>query len=76
VSEKRPRSVVKSALNLFDFLYQEYFRARLAEMQKQLMLSAQIPEAKDISDPVGSADRDSGVGDDRTTAATQSERAV
>ena len=52
---------------LLDFLYQEYCRARLAEMRKQLLLSAQIPEALDVSNPVGSAGRDGGFGDDRTT---------
>jgi hypothetical protein len=54
---------------ILDFLYREYCRARLAEMRKQLLLvSAEshiVPEAKcDV--PSGSADRDSGFGDDRT----------
>jgi hypothetical protein len=54
---------------LFDFLYQEYCRARLAEMRKQLWLSAQsldIPEARDVSNPVGSTDRESRFGDETT----------
>ena len=50
---------------LLDFLYQEYCRARLAEMRKQLLLSAQNSEARDVNDPVGHADRD--CDDDRTT---------
>lgn len=50
---------------LFDFLYQEYCHARLAEMRKQLLLSAQNPEARDVSDPIGYADLDSD--DDRTS---------
>ena len=51
---------------IFDFFYKEYCRARLAEMRKQLWLSAQsleIPEARDVSN--GSVDRD-GVSDDGT----------
>jgi len=61
---------------IFDFLYREYCRARLAEMRKQLLLvSAErhmVPEANcDVSDPGGSAGRDSGFGDDGT--ATQHE---
>ena len=61
---------------IFDFLYREYCRARLAEMRKQLLLvSAErhtVPEAHcDVSDPGDTAGRDSGVGDDRT--ATQHE---
>ena len=56
---------------IFDFLYREYCRARLAEMRKQLLLvSAQshmVPEANcNVSDPSESADRDSGFGDDKT----------
>jgi len=58
---------------IFDFLYREYCRARLAEMRKQLLLvSAQshmIPEAN--CDPSDSASQDNGFGDDET--ATQHE---
>jgi hypothetical protein len=57
---------------IFDFLYREYCRARLAEMRKQLLLSAEsqvVPEANcDVSDPSDPDGRDSGVGDDRTAA--------
>jgi hypothetical protein len=60
---------------IFDFLYREYCRARLAEMRKQLLVSAashEVPEANcDVSHPGGSAGQDSGFGDDRT--ATQHE---
>ena len=47
---------------IFDFLYQEYCRARLAEMRKQLLLLS--PQNVEIPD-VDSADRDS-LSDDRT----------
>ena len=55
---------------IFDFLYREYCRARLAEMRKQLLLvsaeSHDVPEANcDVSHPSGFAR------DDRT--ATQHE---
>jgi hypothetical protein len=40
---------------IFDFLYQEYCRARLAEMRKQLLLLSQNVEIPDVD----SADRDS-----------------
>ena len=57
---------------IFDFLYREYCRARLAEMRKQLLLvSAESPEIReancDVSHPGGSAGRDSDFGDHRTT---------
>jgi len=56
---------------IFDFLYREYCRARLAEMRKQLLLvsaeSHEVPEANyDVSHPGGSGGRDSGFGDERT----------
>jgi hypothetical protein len=62
---------------IFDLLYREYCRARLAEMRKQLLLvsaeSYEVPEAnRDVSHPGGSAGRDTGLGDGRT--ATQSRR--
>ncbi len=57
---------------IFDFLYHEYCRARLAEMRKQLLISnasQPVPEEnRDVGYPTGSADRDSGIGDDRTAA--------
>ena len=57
---------------IFDFLYREYCRARLAEMRKQLLLvSAESHKDTancDVSNPGGSAGRDSGFGDDRTRA--------
>ena len=56
---------------IFDLLYREYCRARLAEMRKQLLLSVvrrEIPEANwDASDPAGPDDRGRGLGDDTET---------
>jgi len=46
---------------IFDYLYQEYCRARLAEMRKQLLLSPQNVETPDVY----SRDRDR-LSDDRT----------
>src|SRR3979411_2888198 len=49
--------------------YREYCRARLAEMRKQLLVSAEsheVPEVCDVSHHGDSAGRDSGFGDDRT----------
>jgi hypothetical protein len=47
---------------IFDFLYHEYCRARLAEMRKQLLLvSAEnhvVPEPCDVSHPGDSGGRD------------------
>jgi len=43
---------------LFDFLYQEYCRSRLAEMRKQLLLMAQLPEISDSSGAGEYADKD------------------
>lgn len=49
---------------LFDVLYREYCRARLAEMRKQLLVNREVPEAKrDASDSTGAADPASNVGD-------------
>jgi hypothetical protein len=60
---------------IFDFLYREYCRARLAEMRKQLHLvsaeSHQVAANCDGSHVGGSAGRDGDFGDDRT--ATQHE---
>ena len=53
---------------IFDLLYREYCRARLAEMRKQLLIprteSQEVPEANcDAKDPDGVADRGSGLDD-------------
>jgi hypothetical protein len=58
---------------IFDFLYREYCRARLAEMRKQLLLvsaeSHEVPEANcDVSHPGGSGCQDRGSSDERTAA--------
>ena len=57
---------------IFDLLYREYCRARLAEMRKELLISTEsqaVPEAnRDVDYLGGSASRDSGFGDDRTAA--------
>jgi hypothetical protein len=53
---------------IFDFLYREYCRARLAEMRKQLLLVSgrAVAEANcDLSRLGGSDGLDSGFGDDR-----------
>jgi hypothetical protein len=55
---------------IFDLLYREYCRARLAEMRQQLLVSTEsqaVPEGnRDVGYLGGSASRDSGFGDDRT----------
>jgi len=55
---------------IFDLLYREYCRARLAEMRKQLLLTNESPEVPvancDAGDPPGAAYRDRGLGDVRT----------
>jgi hypothetical protein len=52
---------------IFDLLYREYCRARLAEMRKQLLIQSNshgLPEANcDPSQTGGPADRNSGVGE-------------
>jgi hypothetical protein len=52
---------------MFDFLYYEYCRARLAEMRKQLLIRAEsheVPEVNfDARHPDGAADRDRNSGD-------------
>ena len=57
---------------IFDLLYREYCRARLAEMREQLLISTEsqaVPEAnREVDYLGGSASRDSGFGDDRTGA--------
>ncbi|WP_167558549.1 hypothetical protein [Bradyrhizobium canariense] len=55
---------------IFDFLYREYCRARLAEMRKQLLLisNREVAEANcDVSQLGGSDGQDSDFGDDSTT---------
>ena len=46
---------------IFDLLYREYCRARLAEMRKQLLIrpeSQELPDANcDVSQPNGAVDR-------------------
>ncbi len=59
---------------IFDFLYREYCRARLAEMPKQplLIADAAVPEANcDVRDSNGS---DGGLDDDITAARHQALR--
>ena len=55
---------------IFDILYREYCRARLAEMRKQLLIrpeSHEVPIANcGVSHLDGSAGWDGGFGDDRT----------
>src|SRR6266436_279410 len=67
VTLKRRGSIMPA---IFDFLYREYCRARLAEMRKQLLISnasQPVPEQnRDLDYPAGSAGRDSGFGDDGT----------
>jgi hypothetical protein len=54
---------------IFDLLYREYCRARLAEMRKQLLIlrtdSQEVPEA---NCPDGVADRGSGLDDGQCEA--------
>ena len=64
---------------IFDLLYREYCRARLAEMRKQLLVPVagdEIPEAnRDASDPAGPDDRSSGLGDGRKKPQASGSRA-
>ena len=58
---------------IFDLLYREYCRARLAEMRKQLLIpgteSHEVPEAScDATHPDGAADRGSGFDDGQCEA--------
>jgi hypothetical protein len=48
---------------ILDFLYQEYCRARLDEMRKQLLL---LPRKAEIIPDIESTDRD-GLTEDKTT---------
>jgi len=56
---------------IFDLLYREYCRARLAEMRKQLLIqvaSDEMLEAHwDAGDPIGPGDRGSSLGDGTAT---------
>ena len=56
---------------IFDLLYREYCRARLAEMRKQLLIpvaSDEVLEARwDAGDPARSSDRSSSWGDGTAT---------
>jgi hypothetical protein len=53
--------------SIFDLLYREYCRARLAEMRKQLLIPVAGDEMlkahRDAGDPAGPGDRDSSLGD-------------
>ena len=58
---------------IFDLLYREYCRARLAEMRKQLLItrteSQEVPEPNcDARHPGGAADRGSGLDDGQCEA--------
>jgi hypothetical protein len=58
---------------IFDLLYREYCRARLAEMRNQLLIprteSQEVPEANcDATHPDGAADRGSGLDDGQCEA--------
>ena len=57
---------------LFDFLYREYCRARLAEMRKELLLwpgCQEVLEANGYADHAdGASDRAQGLGDTRYEA--------
>jgi hypothetical protein len=81
-TRKRPETIANQACRIdqrrgsimpaiFDLLYREYCRARLAEMRKQLLLSVQSQEAPeadcDVSHPDGFVGRDCGFGDNRTS---------
>jgi len=60
---------------ILDMLYREYCRARLAEMRRQLLISAPGDEIAatdwDASDPAGPGDRKRGLGDDNATKKPQ-----
>jgi hypothetical protein len=56
---------------IFDLLYREYCRARLAEMRKQLLISVENRETPgsdcDVGHPAVAADPDSGFGNSGPT---------
>jgi hypothetical protein len=64
--------------SIFDLLYREYCRARLAEMRKQLLIpiaSDEILMARSNGgDPIVPVDRDGGWGDAPATKEAQSVR--
>jgi len=52
---------------LFDVLYREYCRTRLAEMRQQLLVKREVAEASgDAGDSTGAADPGGNAGDGRT----------
>jgi hypothetical protein len=54
---------------IFEVLYREYCRARLAEMRNQLLVKREFPEANgDAGDSTGAADPASNVGDGSTAS--------
>ena len=65
---------------ILDLLYHEYCRARLAEMRKQLLLSAgnnEISAANwDGSDPAAPDDQGRGLGDDTATKSQPSRNRI
>ena len=54
---------------IFDLLYREYCRARLAEMRRQLLIPVtdEVLEARDGGDPAGCSDAGSARGDAAAT---------
>jgi hypothetical protein len=57
---------------LFDILYREYCRARLAEMRQQLLVNREVADANgDAGDSAGGADPESKVGDGWTAMSHQ-----
>ena len=57
---------------LFDVLYREYCRARLAEMRQQLLVNREVPDANDdAGGAAGCVDPGSSAGDGRRTTAHQ-----
>jgi hypothetical protein len=60
---------------IFDLLYREYCRARLAEMRKQLLIPVANDEILEVhsdgGDPAGPSDRGSGWGDAAATNEAQ-----
>jgi hypothetical protein len=57
---------------IFDLLYREYCRARLAEMRKQLLISAERQEVPEASSDSKDAVRANPVDGDDTTAPHES----
>jgi hypothetical protein len=62
---------------LFDVLYREYCRARLAEMRQQLLVNREVPDANgDAGDAAGGLDPASNAGDGRTATSHEGGRGV